>query len=100
MNLLCVGTLTTALDPTFGGFTLLEPVSHSVNRVCLVKVFRQFRLEQIILVFREWTQYVDVKHLIYWQGQLVCDALLYLDSSMLISFFIRILLATEVAMAI
>jgi hypothetical protein len=32
MNLLGVGTWTVALDPTFGSFTLLEPVSHSVNR--------------------------------------------------------------------
>ncbi len=44
------------------GFTLGEPVS-------LVKVFRVFRLEWIFLVFRVWTQYVDVEHLIYWQGQ-------------------------------
>ncbi len=27
------------------------------------------------LVFRVWTQSVDVQHLIYWQGQRVCDAL-------------------------
>jgi hypothetical protein len=32
----------------------------------LVKVFRVFRLEWIILVFRMRTQYVDVQHLIYW----------------------------------
>jgi hypothetical protein len=62
-------------------FTLGEPV-------CLVKVFRLFRLKRIILVFRVWTQYINVNHLIYWQGQHVCDALLYLDSSMLISIFI------------
>ncbi len=50
-------------------FTLGEPVS-------LVKVFiRLFRSEWIVLVFRVWTQYVDVQHLIYWQGQCVCDAL-------------------------
>jgi hypothetical protein len=29
----------------------------------------------IFLVFRLWTQEVDVQHLIYWQGQRVCDAL-------------------------
>ncbi len=40
-------------------------------------MFRLFRLEQIFLVFRVWTQYVDVQHLMYWQGQLVCDALFY-----------------------
>ncbi len=40
-------------------FTLDELVS-------LVKVFRVFRLEWIILVFRMRTQYVDVQHLIYW----------------------------------
>ncbi len=27
-------------------------------------------------VFRVWTQYIDVEHLIYWRGQRVCDALL------------------------
>jgi hypothetical protein len=49
-------------------FPLGEPVS-------LVKVFRLFRLERIVLVFRVWTQEADVQHLIYWQGQSVCDAL-------------------------
>ncbi len=49
-------------------FTLGEPVS-------LVKLFKLFRLERIVLVFRVWTQYVDVQHLIYWQGQPVCNAL-------------------------
>ncbi len=43
-------------------FTLSKPVS-------LVKVFRLFRLERIFLVFRVWTQYVDVQHLIYWHFQ-------------------------------
>jgi hypothetical protein len=36
--------------------TLGEPVS-------LVKMFRLFRLEWILLVFRAWTQSVDVQHL-------------------------------------
>jgi len=48
-------------------FTFGEPVS-------LVKVFRLFRLEQIVLVFRVRTQEVDVQHLIRWQGQHVCHA--------------------------
>jgi hypothetical protein len=66
----CVtGTGTIALDPTFGSFTLLGESDS------LVKVFRLFRLEWIFLVFRVWTQYVDVQHLIYWHGQRVCDAL-------------------------
>jgi len=43
------GTGTIALDPTFGSFTLLELVSW-------VKVFRLFRSEQIVLLFRVWTQ--------------------------------------------
>ncbi len=43
--------------------------------VSLVKVFKLFRLERIVLVFRVWTQLVDVQHLIYWQGQLVWNAL-------------------------
>jgi hypothetical protein len=51
-------------------FTLGELVS-------LVKVFRLFRLERIVLVFRVWTQYVDVQHITYRQGQRVCDALFY-----------------------
>jgi len=54
------------------GFTLGESFS-------LVKVFRLFRLEWIFLVFRVWTQYIDVEHLIYWQGQRVCDALLDIE---------------------
>ncbi len=59
------------LDPTFGSFTLLELVS-------LVKVFRPFRLERICFwVFRVCTRWVDVQHLIYWQGECVCDALLH-----------------------
>ncbi len=34
-----------------------------------------FRLEWIVLVFRGvWAQKVDVQHLIYWQGQCVCNA--------------------------
>jgi hypothetical protein len=53
-------------------FTLGEPFS-------LVNVFRLFRLDRIFLVFRVWTQYIDVEHLIYWQGQCVCDALLDIE---------------------
>jgi hypothetical protein len=41
------------------------------------EVFRLFRLERIVLVFRVWTQQVDVQHFIYWQGQRVCDALFH-----------------------
>jgi hypothetical protein len=41
---------TMALDPSFGSFTLWEPVSH------LVKVFTLFRLERIVLVITVWTQ--------------------------------------------
>ncbi len=47
--------------------------------IYLVKVFRLFRLEQIVLVCRVWTQQVDVQHFIYWQGQCVCDALFDYD---------------------
>ncbi len=49
-----------ALDPTSGSFTLLELVSHKVNWLFLVKVFRLFRLEQIVLVFRAWTQCINI----------------------------------------
>ncbi len=45
--------------------------------IFLVKVFRPFGLEPIFLVFRMWTQQVDVQHLIYWQIHRVCDALFY-----------------------
>ncbi len=45
--------------------------------VCFVKVFRLFRLERIVLVFRVWTQYVDVQRITYWQGERLCDALFY-----------------------
>jgi hypothetical protein len=35
-----------------------------------MKVFRLFRLEHGFFgVFVVWTQYVDVQHLVYWQGQ-------------------------------
>ncbi len=43
------GTGTITLAPTFGSFTLLEPVS-------LVKLFTLFILEWILLVFRVWTE--------------------------------------------
>jgi len=55
-------------------FTLGEPVS-------LVNMFRLFRLERIVLVFRVWTQSVDEQHLINSQGQHVCDALLSISNS-------------------
>ncbi len=68
------GTGTIPFDPTFGSFTLLEPVFILGELVSLMKVFRMFRLEWILVVFRVWTQWVDVQHLTYWQGQRVCDA--------------------------
>jgi hypothetical protein len=44
---------TIALDPTFGSFTLLKPVSQYVNQFLFWwKCFRLFRLEWILLVFR------------------------------------------------
>jgi hypothetical protein len=65
-----------ALDPTFGSFYLIRTSLTSSEPVSLMKVFRPFRLEWIVSVFRVWTQLVDVQHhLIYWQGQCVCDAL-------------------------
>jgi hypothetical protein len=63
------GTGTITLYPTFESFTLGELVS-------LMKVFRLVRLKRIFLVFKVWTQYIDVQHLNYWQGQHVYDALL------------------------
>jgi hypothetical protein len=73
-----VGAGIITLDPTFGSFTLLEPVFTLDEPDSLVKVFRLFRLEWIFFVFKVWTQYVDVQHLIYWQGERVCDGLLFL----------------------
>ncbi len=46
----------------------------------LVSLVKVFRLAWIVLVFRVWTQFVDVQHLIYWQGQRVCDALFFYDT--------------------
>jgi hypothetical protein len=40
---------TIAFDPTFGSFTLLELVSHQMNPLFWVKVFRLFRLKLIFL---------------------------------------------------
>jgi len=63
-----IGTGIIALDPTFGSFYLIKTGFTIDEPVSLVKVFRLFRLERIFLVFRVWTQQVDVQHLIYWQG--------------------------------
>jgi hypothetical protein len=56
-----IGTGTMALDPTFGSF-YLDRISFTLGEsVSLVKVFRLFRLERIVLVvFSVWTQEVDV----------------------------------------
>jgi hypothetical protein len=43
----------------------------------LVSLVKVFTLEQIVLVFRVWTQYVDVQRITYWQGERLCDALFY-----------------------
>jgi hypothetical protein len=60
MTDLCWAQGTITFDPSLGSFTLLELVSHYVNElVSLVKVFRLFRLEWIVLVFRVWTHQVD-----------------------------------------
>jgi hypothetical protein len=52
-----------------------------------MKVFRLFRLKRILLVFKVWTQYVHVQHLIYWQGQRVCDALFATTCSYVVCVF-------------
>jgi hypothetical protein len=58
-----LGPGTIALDPTFESFTLLEPVFFTLGEpVSLVKVFRPFRLERIVLVFTVWTQFVNVQY--------------------------------------
>ncbi len=70
-----LGPGTMAWDPTFGSFYLIRTSFTLGEVISLVKVFRLFGLERIVLVFRVWTQWVDVQHHIYWQGQRVCDAL-------------------------
>jgi hypothetical protein len=49
------GTETIALDPTFERFYLIKTSFTSDELVSWVKVFRLFRLEWIVLVFRVWT---------------------------------------------
>jgi hypothetical protein len=51
-----VGAGTIALDPTFGSFTLIRTSFTLGEPVSLVKVFKLFRLEHIVLVFGVWTQ--------------------------------------------
>jgi len=67
------GTGTIALDPTFGSFTSLEPVSHEVNRVFWWKCSDCLDRNEVF-----WCSECvhNVEHLIYWQGQRVRDALL------------------------
>jgi hypothetical protein len=64
---------TTTFDPTFGSFTLLELVSHWVSPFLLWKCLECLKLEQMFLGMES----ADTigRHLIYWQGQRVCDAL-------------------------
>ncbi len=58
----CIGSKFWKFYLIKAGFILREPVS-------LVKVFRLFRLEQTdFLVFRVWTQEVDVQTSYLWQG--------------------------------
>ncbi len=45
-----------------------------------MKVFGPFRLDWNFLVVRVWTRYVDVQHLIYWEGEPVCDAFVWILS--------------------
>jgi hypothetical protein len=66
------------IGSNFWKFYLIKTGSTlSVEPVSLVKVFRLFRLEWIFFGVQSklWTQEVHVQHLIYWQGQCVCDAL-------------------------
>jgi hypothetical protein len=67
------GTASIALDPTFGSFTSLEPVSHDVNWVFWWKCSDCLDRNEVF-----WCSECvhNVQHLIYWQGQRVRDALL------------------------
>jgi hypothetical protein len=57
--LLGLGTI--ALDPTFGSFTLLELVSHLVNRFLWWKCLDCLDLYWLFWCFRVWTKSVDVQ---------------------------------------
>jgi hypothetical protein len=57
------------IGSNFGKFYLIRTNFTLGETVSLVKVFRLFRMERIFLVFRVWTELVDVQHLIYWQAQ-------------------------------
>jgi hypothetical protein len=63
------------IGSNFWKFYLIKTSFILVELVFFVKVFRLFRLAWIVLVFRLWTQEIEVQHLIYWQGQCVWDAL-------------------------
>jgi hypothetical protein len=54
------------IGSNFWKFYLIRSSFTLVELVSLVKVFRLFRLEGIVLVFRVWTQEVGVQHLVYW----------------------------------
>jgi uncharacterized protein YybS (DUF2232 family) len=69
------GYMDYGIGSNFWKFYLIKTSFILDELVSLVKVFRLFRLAWIVLMFRLWTQEIDVQHLIYWQGQCVCDAL-------------------------
>jgi hypothetical protein len=70
-----IGTGTIALDPTFGSFTLLDRTDFTLSNWFLC--WKCLDWNWFFLVFRVWTQHVDVQHLIYWLGQRVYDALFW-----------------------
>jgi hypothetical protein len=54
------------IGSNFWKFYLIRRIGFALGEsVSLVKVFRLVRLKWIFLVFRVWTQEVDVQHLIY-----------------------------------
>jgi hypothetical protein len=50
------GTRTMAVDPTFGSFTLLKPVSHELNWFLWWKCLDCLDRNGFFLVFRVWTK--------------------------------------------
>jgi hypothetical protein len=57
------------IGSNFWKFYLMRTSVTLRELVSLVKVFRLFRSEWIFLLFRLWTQEVDVQHIIYWQAR-------------------------------
>jgi hypothetical protein len=77
-------TGTMALDPTLGSFTLLEPISHSVNWFLWWKCLDCLNGNGFFWCSECEHSKVDVQHFIYWQGQHICAALFLKEPSIFV----------------